>query len=119
MSLDTRIDAADRGLERTRLQRSRLEGVSMTRTRSWQTVYYFEVASWLVALLVALGWIVAAWRGAPAWRWDEGVLLAGFGMVFAGVCMSHPRTYKQRIPWLATAFSVSGVIAMVIVFSRW
>lgn len=87
--------------------------------RLWRTVYYFEAASWLVALLVALGWAVATWWGASTWTWSERIVLIGSAVLFTIICISRPKTYTEKTPWLATSFFVSAVIAMVIVFSRW
>lgn len=89
------------------------------RRRAWrQHVYYFDLASWAVALIIALG-LIASRRQLSEWLWTQWAALATFIGVFAALTVFRERAYSQRTPWLVTAFSAATLAGLIAIFSGW
>jgi lysophospholipase L1-like esterase len=89
------------------------------RRRSWRKhVYYFDLASWSVSLIIALG-LVAGRRELSAWLWTQWAALAVFIAMFAALAILRETAYSQRIPWLVTAFSLAALTGLIVTFSSW
>jgi hypothetical protein len=89
------------------------------RRNAWrQHVYYFDLASWSVAVIIAIG-LIGSRHQLSAWLWTQWAALAAFIGMLAALTVFRETAYSQRTPWLVTAFSAAALTGLIGTFSSW
>jgi len=84
-----------------------------------RSFYYFDFAAGFIVLLLVAGVLPRLLAGHASWSLPELISLSVFAAALVVASSLRQRAYSQPTPWLVTGVAVSGLVAVVVVFSQW